>query len=247
MWYHAVTDYGEKTRYWWNRTREDLVNDLLLPLIDKEIRFANRRGKRVLFNFGSISYMAILGTEVKLARSGPGEPPAELLDSDFIKENSVTEEFVEELKVKSASPESRSVLQQAVGEPLKQIFVVMKFGDRQLDSAYQGVIKPTGEGFGFRVLRVDEIHDAGLIARQVLESISKSELVLAELSGARPNCYYEAGFAHALGKQMIFCIREGEDIHFDLAGYRFIRWGTEAELRRMLSEHLESYTSKGAE
>jgi hypothetical protein len=33
MWYHAITDFGEDTRYWWNRTREDLVNELVLPLV----------------------------------------------------------------------------------------------------------------------------------------------------------------------------------------------------------------------
>jgi nucleoside 2-deoxyribosyltransferase len=95
------------------------------------------------------------------------------------------------------------------------------------------------------VLRVDEIRDSGKIADQILDSISKSELVLAELSGERPNCYYEAGFAHALGKELIFCIRETDAIHFDLAAHRFIKWGTEADLRRLLQDHLESYTSKG--
>ena len=120
----------------------------------------------------------------------------------------------------------------------------MKFGDDELDSAYEGVIKPLGEEFGFNVLRVDEIQDSGNISQQILENISCSEIVLAELSGERPNCYYEAGFAHALGKETIFCIKKGDDIHFDLAGYRFISWKTEAEFRRKLKARLESYTSK---
>jgi hypothetical protein len=106
MWYHAVTDFGEKKRYWWNRTREDLVNDLVLPLIGKEIRLANRRGAKALFNFGSISYMVILRTEERLVRAAPGEAPPELSNADFVAENNVTEEFVEDLKVASASPES---------------------------------------------------------------------------------------------------------------------------------------------
>ena len=151
------------------------------------------------------------------------------------------------MKASSSSPESRSILQQSVSKPLKQIFVIMKFADKHLDSAYAGVIKPLGEEFRYKVLRVDEIRDSGQIAAQVLENISRSELVLAELSGERPNCYYEAGYAHTLGRQLIFCIRQSEDVHFDLAGYRFIRWETEGDLRRMLREHLESYTSKGTE
>jgi hypothetical protein len=54
MWYHAIADFYDYTRYWWNRTREDLVADIVLPLIGKEVRMLNRRGRKVLFNFGSI-------------------------------------------------------------------------------------------------------------------------------------------------------------------------------------------------
>jgi hypothetical protein len=248
MWYHAITDFGEDKRYWWNRTREDLVNELVLPLVGNEIRAVTRRGRQVLFNFGTISYMTIVKTKSKLRRPAAGKVPPQLKDESFIFENDVTEEFLDELKVLSASPESRSILQQSIAKPLKQIFVIMKFGDVHLDSAYQGAIKAVAENkFGFRVLRVDDIQDAGQIAQQVLENISRSEIVLAELSGERPNCYYEAGFAHALGKTMIFCIRQGENIHFDLAGYRFIRWQAEEDLRQQLRKQLESYTSKGTD
>jgi nucleoside 2-deoxyribosyltransferase len=97
------------------------------------------------------------------------------------------------------------------------------------------------------VLRIDEIRDAGQIPRQVLENIARSEIVFAELSGARPNCYYEAGYAQALGKTMIFCIRQGEDIHFDLGAYRFIKWQTEEDLRQQFRKYLESYKSKQGE
>ena len=55
-----------------------------------------------------------------------------------------------------------------------------------------------------------------------------------------PNCYYEAGFAQALGKPMIFCIHEKYKIHFDLATYRFIVWNSEAVLTRKLKVRLES-------
>ena len=101
--------------------------------------------------------------------------------------------------------------------------------------------------FGFNVVRVDSIQDSGNISQQILNNIAESRLVLAELSGERPNCYYEAGFAHALGKELILCIREGDDIHFDLAGYRFIVWDTEAAFRRKLKARLESLAAKDSD
>lgn len=173
--------------------------------------------------------------------------PKELKDKAFLKANSATEEFVEELRLLQSTVPSRSLLEQSLAQPLKQVFVIMKFGDPSLDSAYEGVIKPLGLLLGYKVLRVDEIQDSGVISQQILESISRSELVLADLSGERPNCYYEAGFAHALGREIIFSRRKGEKVHFDLAGHRFIEWETEEELRRKLRQRLESHQAKGGE
>ena len=186
--------------------------------------------------------MAIVGTPKKLKRPRKGKVPAELQDLDFVENHTVTEEFVNEIRVLQSAPATRSLLQQAVSEPQNQIFVVMKFGDASLDSAYEGVIKPVGAEYGYKVLRVDEIQDSGHITSQILESIATSKIVLAEMTAERPNCYYEAGYAHALGKEIIFCIKAGGAVHFDLASYRFIKWDTEAMLRRKLRERLQAYS-----
>ena len=122
----------------------------------------------------------------------------------------------------------------------------MKFGDKFLDSAYEGVIRPVIDNFGMQPLRIDELQDSGKVTDQVLESIASSRYILADLSGERPNCYYEAGFAHALGKELILSIRTEDKIHFDLAGYRFIQWETEADLRRELIKRFTSLTSSPA-
>ena len=245
-WYHAVADFGNQKRHWWNRPRDLFLKEVLFPLISKQVVSVHRRGTSWLFNFGSVSYVEIIKSKKKLKRQAPGKIPRELRDQDFLAANSATEEFVDEIKLIQASPQFRSLLQRSLDKPKKQIFVIMKFGDDELDSAYDG-IKDIGKEFGFSVTRVDEIQDSGNISEQMLENISQSELILAELTGARPNCYYEAGFAHALGKDLIFCIRKGESIHFDLAGYRFIEWTTEADLRKKLRARLDAYASKDSD
>ena len=116
----------------------------------------------------------------------------------------------------------------------------MKFDDATLDSAYEGVIKPIVKKHKYRPIRIDDIQDSGKITDQIIEEISRSEIVLADLSGERPNCYYEAGFAHAIGKKMIFTIRKDTLIHFDLSAYRFIEWDTEQELRNRLNLRFKS-------
>ena len=39
--------------------------------------------------------------------------------------------------------------------------------------------------------------------------------MIAELTGNRNGVYYEAGYATALGKEVIVAYREGEKVHFD--------------------------------
>lgn len=244
MWYHAITDFGDQKRYWWNRRRDDLVKELLMPLLGKQIIVVTRRGRKSLFNFGAVSYATIIKTEEKLSRPAEGKPPKELQTSRFITKHNVTEEFVNRIRLLQSSVVARSLIEQSLSKPIKQIFVIMQFGNKELDSAYEGVIKPVAKEFGFGVLRVDEIQDGGHISMQILDNIAKSELVLGELSGERPNCYYEAGYAHALGKEVILSIRRNDKKHFDLADYRFIEWETEADLRKKLRKRLKAYASR---
>jgi hypothetical protein len=246
-WYHAITEFGDRRRYWWNRDRDELFSDLLIPLLSKQVVATKRRGKKSLFNFSTVSYLTIIKTNGKLKRFKKGSPPSELQDEKFVAKNNVTEDFVSDLRLIQANHLTRSILQQALSKPKKQIFVIMKFGDAHLDSAYAGVVKPLGHEFGFKVVRVDEIQDGGNISSQLLENIAQSRIVFADLSGERPNCYYECGYAHALDKEIIFSIHKGEPIHFDLASYRFIQWDTENELREKLRERLDALTSREEE
>jgi hypothetical protein len=131
-----------------------------------------------------------------------------------------------------------------VEAPQNLVFVIMKFEDKDLDSAYEGVIKPIIEKYGYHPLRIDEIQDSGIITDQILKSIESSKLVLSDLTGERPNCYYETGYAQALGKELILAIKKDEPVHFDLAGHRIIEWETEADLRRKLNDRFESILSK---
>lgn len=246
MWYHAIAHYGTRKRYWWNRHRDDLVQDIIIPFVGKQVKPLTRAGVSSLFNFGSASYVTVVKTNTKIRRPTSRKVPSELSNVKFLKAHAATAEFIDELTVLASNVASRSLIERALTPPKDHIFVIMKLGDDTLDSAYQGVIRPLAEEFDLDAVRVDEIQDSGQISQQILENIACSRIVIAELTGERPNCYYEAGFAHALGKELILIINEDSDIHFDLSGYRFIKWKTEAQLRKRLRERLESISEKGA-
>lgn len=122
----------------------------------------------------------------------------------------------------------------------RQAFVVMKLGDKTLDSAYEGVMIPTLDNSGFSAVRIDSFENSGKIKNQILDEIYNSEVVLADLTGERPNCYYEAGYAYALGKEVILTAKNGTNVHFDLIANRIIFWDTESDLRVALNNRLKA-------
>lgn len=151
-----------------------------------------------------------------------------------------TENILDKAKILNKSTNTQSILEKIFVKEEKQVFVIVKFGDKDLDSAYEGVIKEVFKEFGIRVIRVDEIQDSGKISEQILEEIAKSKFIFSELTGERPNCYFETGFAYALGKELILSIKKSDKIHFDLADNRFIQWDTENDLRHQLRKRLNS-------
>jgi hypothetical protein len=128
----------------------------------------------------------------------------------------------------------------------RQLFIIMKFGDPELDSMYKLAVKPTANKFGLTTLRIDEITNSGSINEQLLKAIDRAPLIFSDLTGERPNCYFETGYALALGKELILSVRSGENVHFDLRDRRMIMWHTAAELAEQLDARLSALQGSGA-
>jgi hypothetical protein len=240
MFYHAKLEFAGDKQYWTNRDKDKIIKELLIPFINGQVTVIKRDDQRRVLNMKNVTLLTIYKTpeRLNLPIKSYGRVSNAVLKS--LEENVCTDEIINEVRSDQGVLPSHSILQMAFAPPKNQVFVIMKFGNKELDSAYEGVIKPVIEHYEYQCIRIDEIQDSGKITDQVLEYIATSKYILADLSGERPNCYYEAGFAHALGKQLIFTIRKADIIHFDLAGYRFIQWDTEAELRRELNKRFES-------
>ena len=239
MFFHAKINLLEGgNHYWWNYSEFELVDELISPYVNGQIIPVNLNGHIVLLNMKTVKFLKVYKTPEKLVSANPLEIPSEIEKSEF-ELFECTEDLLDKIRIAHFSRTKKSFLELSFTKPQKQIFVIMKFGDRLMDSAYQGVIKPLIKEFGYRPIRIDEVEDSGKISDQIFETIASSKYVLADLSGERPNCYYETGFAHALGKEIILCIRKEEKIHFDLSHNRFIVWETEADLRQSLKKRLK--------
>lgn len=238
MKYHAKLEYSTE-HYWYNHSKEDIVKELLIPFINGQVVLITLGGKKKLLNLKNVSRLTIYKTDDILKVSAEKSIINQIDDASF-NQFECTESFIKEIKLDLTSTQTSSLLQKAFLPPKNQVFVIMKFNDALLDSAYEGVIKPTFEKYNFDVIRVDEVQNSGKISDQILELISSSKYVFADLTGSRPNCYYETGFAHAIGKEIILSTHTSEKIHFDLSGYRFIVWETESQLRKELDKRLKA-------
>jgi hypothetical protein len=124
---------------------------------------------------------------------------------------------------------------------MEQGFVIMQIGSPELDRVYERVIAPALEACGLRPRRVDRHNRGGLLASEIIAFIEESEILVADLTNERPNCYLEVGYALGVGKftNVVLTAREDHDpesprhrpggpkVHFDLAGYDILFWHPE--------------------
>lgn len=115
-------------------------------------------------------------------------------------------------------------------------FVASAFGHDDVDALYDRAIRPVLRELKLQPLRVDRIEHNEDIDDKIFELLNAADICIADLTFARPSVYYEAGFAFASGKPVIYVVRsdhflarEGDHagnlrVHFDLQMKNIIPW-----------------------
>ena len=121
------------------------------------------------------------------------------------------------------------------------VFILMSMDpqDAALVDVHQTIRQVCGE-FGLHASRIDDIEHSDRITDRVLEQIESAEFIVADLSGERPNVYYEIGYAHALGKRPILVRRAGTRLHFDLVVHNTPEYPNITTLREILRRRFEA-------
>lgn len=105
-------------------------------------------------------------------------------------------------------------------------FVIMGYGKKtdfkqnksfDLDKTYRNIIKPAAQAAGYTCERADEIQHAGVIDVPMYERLLTADLVIADLSTANINAFFELGVRYALRPKTTIVIAEKNfEMGFDM-------------------------------
>jgi hypothetical protein len=101
-------------------------------------------------------------------------------------------------------------------------------------------IKAACAAFSVTGFRIDDVEHQDRITDKILASIQETDLIVADLTGERPNVYYEVGYAHAIGKRPILFRKKGTKLHFDLSVHNVPEYANVAELFGKLHKRLQA-------
>jgi len=128
-----------------------------------------------------------------------------------------------------------------------QVFLAMNF-NKDFDDQYQNGLKPAIEEAGYDCFRMDEKHHNRKICEEILHEIEQSKFLVADVTGLNGGVYFEAGYAMALGKEIIWSCQEDhkdEDVHFDTRQYNHIFWKDIKDLKEKLRDRILGSVGRG--
>ena len=118
-------------------------------------------------------------------------------------------------------------------------FVAMAFGHKDTDAIFK-ILRKTLGPLGINAQRVDRIEHNDNIDTRIISEIETADLVIADLTYARPSVYFEAGYAQR-AIPVIFMARSdhfrerdndpngNRHVHFDLKMRNIIAWSSPNE------------------
>lgn len=237
-----------------NKGKEELIMEYVCPFINGEVVL----DRSLIFNMKSFGSMRIYKTENPVdsdwpikksdyykANYGSEEKKFDRYSyeralEEMLKEHSATETIYKECVFKITKGEYVKYINRYVSDSRsKQAFVIMQLGNEDLDHTYEYAIKPAIIGNKLECVRVDEISHTEKVDQMILDKISESILIVADLTNNRPNCYYEVGYAHSLGKKVIIVAKEGAERHFDISTYKWTMYRDYQDLKKKLEKEIK--------
>ena len=124
---------------------------------------------------------------------------------------------------------------------INQGFIAMSF--RGETKTISESFKTAIEACGYAAKRIDEKEHNNQIVPEIFFEIAQSKFVVVDVTFPNYGAYYEAGYAQALGKQVIICCEKSvfesdKRPHFDISQKSMIVWENAADLIERLEKRI---------
>jgi hypothetical protein len=129
-------------------------------------------------------------------------------------------------------------LEAAYSQDENLVSIMMPFG-AEFNSVYLA-LQQSIASIGMIHVRADDIWEHHTIIQDIVNIIARAKVVICDCSGKNPNVFYEAGIAHAIGKEVILITQSEHDVPFDLRHIRYIRYLPNSEGLDELSVSLQT-------
>ena len=145
-------------------------------------------------------------------------------------EKHVAEKYPEESQFVSAKPSERkitfapNVFQVPENTSIESdlVAVMMPFNPA-FNSVHDGIRRACSAA-GYRCLRVDDIWEESTVIQDIFNLIFRAYVVVVDFTGKNPNVMYETGIAHTLGKHVVPISQSLDDVPFDMAHHRILKY-----------------------
>jgi hypothetical protein len=124
-------------------------------------------------------------------------------------------------------------------------FVIMPFSTPWAPQVWDVV----GRAFtheGFNCIRADSM-GGQIVLKDIVEGIARSQLLVADVTGANHNVFYEIGIAHAWEFEVLLIGQKGSQIPFDLESFRRLFYELGDDGLRKLGYGLRQYARDKSE
>ena len=115
---------------------------------------------------------------------------------------------------------------------------------------FDTVVQPVIEGeLGYRLVVVDgrQAYDHARIDEEIFAKLHRSSVVLADITGARLNCFLELGYALGRGLPTMVMAQRGASLPFDITTLSGLHWtttGSTEDRRRAFREHWKAIRNR---
>jgi hypothetical protein len=118
------------------------------------------------------------------------------------------------------------------------VFIVMAFREESEDTFT--AIKEVCKERGLKWSRTDQDPTTNRVYQRIVSGIQRATFVIADVTIATLNVYYELGYAEALGKPVIVVAKDGTELPFDTRDIPTTLFRNQTRLKATLSERIDA-------